>query len=307
MAGVFSRSFSRTIHYPNPINTLRGVVNDHDYSFRTDQAFAIKTTPDISAGFVLTVSGNVRITGDMRIEGSVTQINLSEYNAESLTIENDGSGPAIYVNQSGANDIIQFEDDKRTVMIIKDGGNVGIGRSAPQFSLDVSGIANGDRIYEAGFPLVPTGTVVSYIAGTSPSGWLLCDGTAVSRGVFARLFSVIGTIYGVGDGINTFNLPDMRGRTAIGAGTGAGLTARTLGQTGGAETHTLSVTEIPSHTHSYVDTYRTGNQSTDNVFGSETAANETTINESKTTGATGGGGAHNNMQPFVVLNYIIKY
>lgn len=84
---------------------------------------------------------------------------------------------------------------------------------------------------------------------STPTGWLLCDGSAVSRATYSDLFSAIGTAYGTGDGSTTFNVPDYRGRTILGAGTGSSLTARALGDTGGAETHTLTTDEIPSHNH----------------------------------------------------------
>ena len=165
-------------------------------------------------------------------------------------------------------------------------------------SADVTG-----RVYQATHMLVPPGSVVAYIASSAPGGWLLCDGSAVSRSTYSTLFGVIGTTYGVGDNSTTFNLPDLRGRVPVGSGTGAGLTARSLAATGGAETHTLTVDEIPAHTHSYVN--NTNNQDTDNAFATETAADNADL--SATTGSTGGGQAHNNMQPFLVLNYIIKY
>jgi len=67
---------------------------------------------------------------------------------------------------------------------------------------------------------IPTGVIWSYGAATAPSGWLLCDGTAYSRTTYARLFAVISTNFGSGDGSTTFNVPDLRGRTLVGAGTG---------------------------------------------------------------------------------------
>ena len=99
----------------------------------------------------------------------------------------------------------------------------------------------------------------------------------------------------------------MRGRISVAAGQGAGLTNRVLGAVDGEEKHTLSIAEMPAHTHPYVDTYRTGNQNNDNASNTETSANETTTNENKTTSSTGGGLPHNVMQPYVVLNHIIKY
>ena len=114
----------------------------------------------------------------------------------------------------------------------------------------------------SGGAFVPTGVIQMYGGSSAPTGWLLCDGTAVSRTTYASLFTAIGTNFGVGNGTTTFNLPDLRGRSPIGAGTGSGLTARTLGTNYGAETHTLSTSELPSHTHSNtVSGGNTGNMS----------------------------------------------
>lgn len=89
---------------------------------------------------------------------------------------------------------------------------------------------------ESGSADMPPGTVTMFAGSSTPTGWMVCDGSAVSRTTYAGLFAAIGTTWGVGDGSTTFNVPDLRGRTPIGAGTGSGLTARTLGQTLGSET-----------------------------------------------------------------------
>lgn len=152
--------------------------------------------------------------------------------------------------------------------------------------------------------LVPAGAVSSFAGNISPDGWLLCDGSNVSRNTYKLLFAAIGTTYGNGDGVTTFTLPDMRGRFSLAAGTGVGLTNRTLGNTGGEEAHTLTVNEIPSHNHSYIR--QDGVQNITAVGGAGiTAADDPTI--AATTGNTGGGNPHNIMPPFLVLNYIIKY
>lgn len=183
-------------------------------------------------------------------------------------------------------------------------------------SADVTG-----RVYQATHMLVPPGSVVAYIASSAPGGWLLCDGSAVSRTTYSILFGIIGTTFGTGDGSTTFNLPDMRGRVPVGYGTGSGLTARTLAASGGEETHVLTTDEMPSHSHNITDpghshsyVNNTNNQDTDNAFGTQTAADDSDLGATtgtSTTGITvnnaGGGQAHNNMQPFLVLNYIIKY
>jgi len=187
--------------------------------------------------------------------------------------------------------------------------------------------------------LLPSGTVVAYGGPSStnadagsaaiPSGWLLCDGSAVSRTAYASLFAAIGINYGGGDGIATFNLPDLRGRTIIGTGHGTGLTARTLGQTLGEETHTLVTGEMPAHAHGVTDPGHAhsvvaqggsqaaqvavsgaascgvycGTQQNSLVEGPVVAATATT---GVTVQSTGGGAAHNVMQPSMVLNYLIK-
>lgn len=143
---------------------------------------------------------------------------------------------------------------------------------------------------------VPSGTVTDYAGTTAPTGWLLCDGSAVSRSTYSALFTAISTTYGAGDGSTTFNVPDVRGRVSVGAGAGSGLTSRTLGSSSGSETHALTGSESPSHTHSPVS-FGSGDY-TAYASGTRAPVNATTY--------TANGAAHNNMQPFLVLNKIIK-
>ena len=162
--------------------------------------------------------------------------------------------------------------------------------------------------------LLPAGTIVAFGGPpnatsdggvpTPPSGWLLCDGSAVSRTTYANLFATIGINFGGGDGINTFNLPDSRGRSPVGAGRGTALTNRILGQAFGEENHTLTIAEMPSHQHLVPNlTQRIGGR-TGVVGGAE--KNDGAFN-TEFTDLQGGGQAHNNMQPSVALNHIIKY
>jgi microcystin-dependent protein len=99
------------------------------------------------------------------------------------------------------------------------------------------------------YPLVPTGSVMAFAGSTAPDGWLLCNGAAVSRTTYANLWALISSTYGGGDGVNTFNVPDMRSRMPIGAGAGTGLTSRALAATGGAETVTIASGNLPTHQH----------------------------------------------------------
>jgi microcystin-dependent protein len=156
--------------------------------------------------------------------------------------------------------------------------------------------------------LCPAGTVQSFAGLNPPSGWLLCDGTAVSRTTYPVLFAAIGIIYGAGDGATTFNLPDMRGKVSVAAGQGTiggvPLSVRNIGSVGGEENHTLTLNEIPAHTHTYDKSNAVQNINAPDAAGI-TAANETTT--AVNSGSAGGGAAHNVMQPFLVLNHIIKF
>ena len=138
-------------------------------------------------------------------------------------------------------------------------------------------------------------------------GWLNCEGQELYRGDYPSLFAVIGTTYGAGNGTTTFNLPNLAGRVVVGRGTGSGLTARSMGATGGAETHTLTSGEIPSHSHDVSNTVQKSGFNTPSGLdnGGSEIDNVTTVSTTST--SAGGGGSHNNMQPFAVLNYIIKY
>jgi len=155
--------------------------------------------------------------------------------------------------------------------------------------------------------MVPPGTVMHYAGSSTPSGWLNCDGSAVSRSTYADLFSAIGTTWGAGNGSTTFNVPDLRGRAIVGVGTGSGLSARNLGSSGGNETHTLATGEIPAHSHGpgLGSHFLVRNNGASSYAISTAGANIDTENCTGTASA-GGGGSHNNMQPFANLYHIIK-
>lgn len=155
----------------------------------------------------------------------------------------------------------------------------------------------------------PVGQITMWPTNTAPTGWLLCYGQAVSRSTYATLFALIGTTFGSGDGSTTFNLPDMRGRSPLGKDNMGGSSANrvtaaaadTIGGSGGAENHTLTTAEIPPHPHPITVTDGSGPTGS-NVKVSNTATSAGTAN---TGNNTGGGGAHNNMPPYLTLNFII--
>lgn len=155
------------------------------------------------------------------------------------------------------------------------------------------------------------GEIRMFAGNFAPRGWAFCDGQLLAVSQNDALFSLLGTIYG-GDGRTTFGLPDMRGRIPIHAGSGPGLSPRRLGAKGGAEKVTLTVNQMPSHTHSWqATTAAAQNRSpggnalasgTGDVF--TTAGNLTNLKSSAISNI-GGSRSHSNLQPFLCIHYII--
>ena len=167
---------------------------------------------------------------------------------------------------------------------------------------------------------IPLGTINMFAGATAPNtNWLICDGAAYSRSTYVLLFGVIGTTWGVGDGINTFNLPDLRGRAPIGVGTGTGLTARTLAGLVGNQTVTLAATDIPAHSHGITDPGHVHNYGGSiirlnpglSIGPGGTAVDFPTATNTATTGITVNNSTASStnpsvMQPSAVVNFIIK-
>lgn len=149
----------------------------------------------------------------------------------------------------------------------------------------------------------------------APRSWAFCDGQLLPISNNTALFSLIGTTYG-GDGRTTMALPDLQGRAPMHPGRGPGLTARRLGEKVGVETVTLTEAQIPSHRHTARAENTFGNVTTPdntssltrsaagNAYQSNTTANLVDM-ASGTLSTTGGGQSHDNVQPYLTLNFII--
>lgn len=141
--------------------------------------------------------------------------------------------------------------------------------------------------------IMPAGAIVSYGGSTAPTGWLLCDGSAVSRTTYSKLFSIIGTTFGSGDGSTTFTLPDLRGRFPLGVDGTAGRISSNdaLGNSGGSESH-----DHPSTTSSGPSaTTGAGSMGSAVFFGSSTHTHDTDL------------AALTALPPYLVVQYIIKF
>lgn len=161
---------------------------------------------------------------------------------------------------------------------------------------------------------IEAGFIMDYAGNTPPAGWLQCAGQAVSRSTYAKLFLAIGTLYGVGDGATTFNLPDLRGRAVFGKddmnGSAAnrlttasgGVDGATVGAVGGSQAVTLTEAQMPSHSHSVQRSSATTGGS---LMSGTTTGNG--VNDTRTTVGAGSSGAHQNIPPAIVAYKIIKF
>lgn len=158
-----------------------------------------------------------------------------------------------------------------------------------------------------------TGDLKTTARPSAPAGWLMCEGQAISRTTYAALFAAIGTAYGPGNGSTTFNVPDMRGRVPVGVDGAAGrLTEKdALGESGGTEKHKLTSAEsgVPAHSHGLTNgatefpangssgtNYAAASGASYGFRGSQVAANA----------AADAAQSHPNMQPFQIVNYLVK-
>jgi microcystin-dependent protein len=256
------------------------------------------------------VSGTNTVVGSVAAQGSITMAPTAYATGMRFHVipENTNTGAA-FLNASSLGNksiflngaaLVGYEMRKSCPVVLEyDGTQLNI----------IGGAHGGDGI--------PLGTVLPHAGTTAPNGFLFCFGQAVSRTTYADLFGLLSTTYGTGDGSTTFNLPDLRGRVVAGqddmGGSSAnrltnqsgGLDGDTLGATGGAETHALTVAQMPAHAHpgsTVVDGFAGGGAPDKVSIGQ--LANQGTFPVD--VASQGGDGAHNNVQPTIVLNYIIK-
>ena len=157
------------------------------------------------------------------------------------------------------------------------------------------------------------GEIRMFAGNFAPRGWAYCDGQLLAVSQNDALFSLLGTIYG-GDGRTTFGLPDLRGRVPIHAGSGPGLSPRRLGAKAGSENVTMTVNQLPSHTHAMM---ASSNPATETRPGGNVTASDLAVDAyfenapsaaplaSGAITSLGGSRSHTNLQPFLCINFII--
>lgn len=290
-----------------PITVAQGGTNATSAAnARTNLGLVIGTNVQAYNANLATIASYADVANLSTLQGYSNMTNLTTLQAATITaagleLLDDanaaaqrttlGLGTAAVLNVgTGANNIVQLDGDSKLPAI------------------DGSALTNLPAQNAA-----DPGDIKITARATEPSGWLFCFGQAISRTTYSDLFSAIGETYGVGDGTTTFNVPDIRGRVVAGqddmGGSSAnrltnqsgGLNGDILGATGGAETHTLTEAQLAAHTHTY-----TGNTSTPGTDQGYSGSNPNTTPGSVATSSTGSGAAHNNIQPTIILNYLIK-
>lgn len=319
----------------SPASTGRFNRNGANLEFHDGTAARVmekQSNKDAASGYAgLTAATKINIAQGQEVWASTDLSDVSALGGTSQSLgasASNGSGSAIALSNHVHKGIVA-----QSAASNLDGGN-------GNATLNVSGTFVTPSASSGTVTVVvepPTGSIMIWPAATPPVGWALCRGGAVSRtGATAALFAVIGTTYGAGDGSTTFNLPDCGGRVIAGSESaatrltsgGSGISGSTLGAAGGTQTHTLLAAEIPDHTHSGTTT-STGSTHSHSATGSSiteqiqaptsnsrnymqaagTTATDTSGSHTHTftsSTSSAGGGAHQNTQPTIVMNYIIK-
>jgi microcystin-dependent protein len=296
----------------------------------TDAVFNVQSNGRVGIGAVATDDilevafneDNSTETDYRNVKGiKIFNTNSTTGTLSALKLETGGSALGIIGERISADEMKlhfiseTFDGNPNTILTLLSSGPVGIGTKTPNLSykLDVVGDVNITGDYKvngtSAITAVPTGTVSAFAGSAAPTGYVLCDGSEYNKvGTYAALFAVLGSTYNTGgETANHFRVPDLRGRVVAGLDSANNVLNETnsidgtaLGEVGGDDVHQLVVSEMPSHDHGGTDSQVKVAGSTLSIAASGTFNYGALPSE-------GGDGAHNNVQPTIILNYIIKY
>lgn len=347
------------VSYPSPARTDPADPAIHIGNVVTGLEKAVRHDIGLASARPISSVGTPGITGRIYYSTDDGQVSydygtgwISLYNTNSLLIKtlNANALNPSYQSFVGseANPRIQVRSDGQIVWGAGSiAGDTNLYRSAVDtLKTDDNFVVAGNMTVQGsiiGGAVVPTGALMQWAGSAAPSGWLLADGSVVSRATFAALFSAIGTVYGAGDGSTTFGLPNLKARIPVGYDAG-NANFNALGKVGGAETVALTIAELAAHAHAVTDPTHnhTVNNPTHDHATNGVAAGGTNPNAPGVAGVlgsadtgtgialnlditpagagvsangsgsgisiqnNGSGSAHNNLPPYVAMNYIIK-
>lgn len=301
---------------------------------------------NIEPEYTLDVSGDMRVTSDLKVVGHTDLNNVSIHSNLSLGGDMNVSGGIDVTGDISGEGNLEIKGNISSDGNLDLSGNIDISGNLNVWGkthlhgdisgcgrLDVRSNVNtlGDYLINQ-YIMLPVGTIIQYVVNTPPDGWLLCDGSLHQKDLYPRLYNIIGTKFGGVSGVS-FRVPNFSGRVGVGYNT-TDTSFNSIGFTGGERTHRITVSEMPAHNHegntkpagkhahTIEDKYFTGNQGADGDPRFYTTVNNgnnyelpvtKTTNENQDhthafdTSVVGESKEMDMMQPYIVINYIIRY
>ncbi len=287
-----------------------------------EQGITLKRNGNVGIG-TITPNHKLEVSGNIKASGIIQPSVGNNENSGIMFPKDPGNGASDaawirYYARTGEACTLEIgisNDTDDHIALMPYAGNVGIGTTTPSAKLHVNG-----RIKDKTGLVMPVGTILPYAGESAPEGWLLCKGQELNKtqesNKYQDLFEVIGYKYTLNGSGNQFKVPDLQGRIPAGFSSNDS-DFNQLGKTQGSKTHTLTVDQMPSHNHGVSDPghyhiYQLHNghgqgynDDAGSGFRSNTSTDRSTTNI--TLQNTGGSQAHNNLQPYLTVNYIIKY
>lgn len=295
---------------PTASSSQRGGIKIGSNLSMSSDVMSVNSASSSTAGVVKIDNSTLKINGSGQVYVTDTHSGLTN-NPHNVTASQVGLGSVV-------NDIASLNSQVNT---LSSSTTNSINSLQSQINSNQTSISNqsaetdtklADLDNSVSAHVVPVGAIMPFAGPSIPQKWVLCDGRALSRSSYSQLYGAIGTSYGSGNGSTTFNVPDLRGRVIAGQGTSGRLSGWSLGSTGGQDSVTLTVSQMPSHDHVWFGENDDANSSGGGGgYGGKRSnvgvRNPQNVPYGKPTYTTytGGNGSHTNIQPTMTMNYII--